>query len=135
MGLFGVGFADNGSRFPFFMGAGRHSTTVIRGPRLDDFARVYSALVDKQRQMVQGGCNIIALDSTELGGDVPAFRDRLAAVLHDENVREVSAMVFVNRSDNSYFTEVSFDLMKNPAAEVPCSDALERLFKGQLYWV
>lgn len=134
MGVFGVGVALDGARFPFFLGAGHHSTTVINGPKLDDFARVYSALVEKRRQMVSGWSNVVALDSTELGGDIRAFRDRLVAALRSENISEVSAIVFVNRSVNQHFTEVNFELIQNPAAEIPCREELGRLLKGPLYW-
>jgi len=132
--VFGTADHDPLERIPFSLCTNTKCSVLIEGPRVDEFRRVYQALLEKRRQMLNDWINVIAMDAADLGGQIQGFDKRLISVLQEEDIREVSAVLLVHRTSLQYHSHIHTTLSLNPIASRPIIPQLEEILAGDVYW-
>lgn len=133
MSIIGTSEPSPSSLKPFSMTTGVLSSLLIEGPHLDEFKRVYDVLSTKRRQMIDGWVNIIALDASELTGNIDEIERTILTAIQDEGVTEISGILRVERKHQDHCTHVKSTLSRVREAAQQIPDDLQQLIAGEIY--
>ena len=122
-GIFGT-FPRSGVEVPFSASYESGVSVLFEGPHFDQFLRYSVVLAEKYYQMVEGWCNILALDTDQYTGQRDSLSDRLRAILEAQHDSRISGLLLLSKSRGKDQTEVRFLLVENSAASVPVDSSL-----------
>lgn len=106
-GIFGQ-FSMSGLEVPFSMCYGPKVTVLFEGPRFEQLRRYSAVLIEKRRQMLEGWCNLLALDTDEYTGDKSSLSERLRNLIEDRPDSLISGLMLLSKTHGAGQTRSTF---------------------------
>lgn len=133
MGIFGTATPSEGIEMPFSAAYANGVSILFEGPHFDQFTRYENAISEKHYQMVDGACNILAMNTDSFTGDTNSLPRKLNDVLSNRQIDKISGLLLVSKKSNLESSALKLFLLENPRASVPVPSDLKKKLTGEYY--
>lgn len=131
LGLFGVEFPTDTLRRPFQIISDGYLSIHFSGPHFDQYHRFENSIIEKYRQMVEGLCNLIAIDTNDFTGDIEELTRKLSGFILTAENPKISGLLLINRRAEKKEIVLTLNLIKNPYGIVKIPEDFAKAIIGQ----